>query len=100
MVKIIAMGFVVPPNSYLRDAWNIMDFIVVFLSWITKYMEKSNVSVIRIVRILRPLRTISSLPALSKLVRILVKLIPRMIDIFSLGLFVIMLFATLFLQML
>ena len=27
--KIVAMGFVMHPDSYLRNAWNIMDFIVV-----------------------------------------------------------------------
>ena len=27
--KIVAMGFVLHPDSYLRNPWNIMDFIVV-----------------------------------------------------------------------
>ena len=27
--KIIAMGFVLRKNSYLRDGWNVIDFIVV-----------------------------------------------------------------------
>jgi Ion transport protein len=27
--KIIAMGFVLHPDSYLRNPWNIMDFVVV-----------------------------------------------------------------------
>ncbi len=27
--KIIAMGFVVEKGSYLRDSWNILDFVVV-----------------------------------------------------------------------
>lgn len=29
IIKIIAMGFVVHRNSYLRDGWNWLDFIVV-----------------------------------------------------------------------
>ena len=29
VTKIVAMGFVLHPDSYLRNAWNIMDFIVV-----------------------------------------------------------------------
>lgn len=28
-LKILAMGFVLHPGSYLRNVWNIMDFIVV-----------------------------------------------------------------------
>ena len=27
--KIIAMGFILHENSYLRNMWNIMDFVVV-----------------------------------------------------------------------
>jgi hypothetical protein len=29
MLKILAMGLVVSPHSYLRDGWNILDFVVV-----------------------------------------------------------------------
>lgn len=29
IMKIIAYGFIIHKNSYLRDGWNIIDFIVV-----------------------------------------------------------------------
>lgn len=29
LLKIISMGFVLSPNTYLRDGWNVLDFIVV-----------------------------------------------------------------------
>jgi hypothetical protein len=29
IIKIIAMGFVLHKHAYLRDAWNIIDFIIV-----------------------------------------------------------------------
>jgi hypothetical protein len=29
IMKIVALGFVLHKNSYLREAWNIVDFIVV-----------------------------------------------------------------------
>ena len=29
-LKIVALGFVLHPGSYLRNVWNIMDFVVVF----------------------------------------------------------------------
>ena len=32
VVKVIAMGFVVHRNSYLRDTWNWLDFLVVCIS--------------------------------------------------------------------
>lgn len=28
-IKILAMGFIVGPGTYLRDGWNVLDFIVV-----------------------------------------------------------------------
>jgi len=33
--KILAMGFVFGSNSYLRDSWNALDFVVVMSSVVT-----------------------------------------------------------------
>ncbi len=35
LIKVIAMGFVMSKNSYLRDSWNWIDFIIVFISMIS-----------------------------------------------------------------
>ena len=35
VLKIFAMGFVFGRNSYLRDGWNVLDFLVVFSSFVT-----------------------------------------------------------------
>ena len=29
IIKILAMGFILHKHAYLRDAWNILDFIIV-----------------------------------------------------------------------
>lgn len=34
-LKIIALGFFMNTGSYLRDAWNILDFTVVVCGWIS-----------------------------------------------------------------
>ena len=34
-LKVIGMGFVMDPGSYLRDAWNWLDFMVVVSSLLT-----------------------------------------------------------------
>ena len=34
VLKIIALGFFMQNNSYMRDAWNILDFTVVFCGWL------------------------------------------------------------------
>lgn len=58
-MKIIAMGFFMRAHSYLRDSWNIMDFSVVVLGWVSSIIDSENISAIKVIRILRPLRTIN-----------------------------------------
>jgi Mg2+/Co2+ transporter CorB len=31
IIKILAMGFIMHENSYLRDGWNILDFFIVII---------------------------------------------------------------------
>lgn len=59
VLKIIAMGFFMRAHSYLRDSWNILDFMVVILGWISRVFESGDISAIKVIRILRPLRTIN-----------------------------------------
>ena len=39
ILKVIALGFIMEKNSYLRDPWNILDFIVVFFGWISYFVK-------------------------------------------------------------
>ena len=59
VLKIIAMGFVMREYSYLREGWNIMDFFVVVLGWVSIIVSSDSISGIKVIRILRPLRTIN-----------------------------------------
>jgi len=34
LLKIIALGFMFKPYSYMRDGWNVLDFTVVVMGWI------------------------------------------------------------------
>lgn len=34
-IKILALGFAFHKNSYLRNGWNVMDFVVVLTGWVT-----------------------------------------------------------------
>ena len=72
--KIVAMGFVLHPDSYLRNAWNIMDFIVVVSGFLPMLMPKSeeethgkqsglDLSTLRTFRVLRPLKLVSGVPS-------------------------------------
>jgi hypothetical protein len=99
ILKIMAMGFVMLPHTYLRDAWNVLDFVVVLMSWVTVFAGDSNISVIRALRILRTLRTISSVPSMSSLVTSLINLLPAMGDILVLFFFTVLMFATVAMQL-
>ena len=62
IVKIVALGFYKEENGYLRDGWNIMDFIIVMMSWGTMWTGATSISSIRSIRALRTLRTLSAMP--------------------------------------
>jgi hypothetical protein len=100
ILKIIAQGFFMRAHSYLRDTWNILDFVVVILGWVSYYFADSNVSAIRVIRILRPLRTINSMPGMSSLVSTILNSLPIMFDIMVLFGFMLVMFGTIATQVL
>ena len=73
LFKILGLGFLFNKKAYLRDPWNILDFIIVVSAYIPLVInsEGVNLSVLRSLRVLRPLRTISSIKALKVLIKTL-----------------------------
>lgn len=80
ILKILAMGFVFSRNAYLKDGWNVLDFIIVVTSILPKLQGNSGGSSsfasLRSLRVLRPLRTISSVKALKVIIITLFAAIP------------------------
>ncbi|CAG2102896.1 unnamed protein product, partial [Medioppia subpectinata] len=71
-LKILALGFILHKGSYLRNVWNILDFIVVLTGFITFYApaEKQmlggvDLKTLRAIRVLRPLKLVSGVPSLD-----------------------------------
>ena len=64
-IKIIALGFVSGPNTYLRDGWNVLDFVAVVSSAAALVPNVPNVSSLRTLRVLRPLRSLKMLPGMK-----------------------------------
>ena len=78
-VKMLAYGILLHPNSYLRDAWCQLDFIVVSLAWLPiLFPQFSNMSAIRSVRALRPLRALKRVPGMPVLVGSILKSLPAL----------------------
>lgn len=111
LIKIISIGFVLSKTSYLRDALNILDFIIVisgileFLLDVTRtdqsnneYNEAGFLKILRMLRITRPLRSIRALPTMRKLVRALINSLPQLINVLIILFFIILLFGILGLQ--
>ena len=93
-LKVIAMGFFSKPFSYLRDPWNVLDFSLVVLGWISNIFRKDNITPLRIVKLLRPLRTINSMPGMSSLVATILNSAPSMLNVLFLFSFMLVLFST------
>ena len=68
-VKITAMGFVLHKKSYLREAWNCLDFFIVMISIIGMLPisgGSDSLKALRTFRILRPLRSINKMPTMRQ----------------------------------
>ena len=68
VLKILGMGFILDPGSYLRDAWNWLDFIVVVSSLLTAIPQMTTVSGMRTFRLMRPLRSLTTMPSMKILI--------------------------------
>lgn len=98
VLKILALGLFSAKGSYLRDAWNILDSIVVTMGWISLSPEVANVSAMRTVRVLRPLRTITGVEGMRMLVATLLSSMPMLLDVLILCAFLFLIFGTIGVQ--
>ena len=75
VLKIISFTFISAEDAYIKDYWNILDFFVVIVGWISLVLEFamngkkiSGLAGLRAFRILRPLKTVKRFKGLKKLV--------------------------------
>lgn len=92
VLKATAQGFILGRGAYLRDAWNVLDFLVVVTSLMTSIPGMPTTSAVRAFRVLRPLRTISALPGLQHLVVSLLRSVPQLVGVVVLLLFIFIVF--------
>ncbi|GFR46008.1 hypothetical protein Agub_g7486, partial [Astrephomene gubernaculifera] len=83
LMKIISMGFVYARGTYLRDGWNMVDFLVVVLSYVDIFAS-GNLTALRTVRVLRPLRAVTRIRGMKVLVSTMIGSMPTLIDVFVL----------------
>ena len=68
VLKITALGFFGSQHAYMRNPWNVVDFIIVLISWVTSFFGNTTVYAVRAVRALRAIRMVSVFPRMRKLV--------------------------------
>jgi len=94
VLKIFGIGFVMGRHAYLRDSWNILDFVIVMSGFASMiFSGGANLSVLRSFRVLRPLRTISGIEGLRIIVSALVSSMPLLRDTILVLLFFFIIFA-------
>lgn len=97
-LKMLGLGLYGAKGAYLRDAWNVIDFIVVVMGWMSLLPSIENISSMRTVRVLRPLRTITGVEGMRMLVSTLLGSLPMLLDVLILCAFLFLIFGTIGVQ--
>ncbi|KAI6187261.1 Voltage-dependent L-type calcium channel subunit alpha [Aphelenchoides besseyi] len=104
VLKIIAMGFLFHSGAYLRNAWNILDFIIVVIGLISTILSRMHiqgfdVKALRAFRVLRPLRLVSGVPSLQVVLNAILRAMLPLLHISLLVMFVIIIYAIIGLEL-
>jgi len=104
VMRIIALGFIMHPSSYLRNSWNILDFTIVMIGVVSSILaslqiEGFDVKALRAFRVLRPLRLISGVPSLQIVMNAILMAIIPLMNIALLVLFVIIIYSIIGLEL-
>jgi len=105
LIKAIVMGFVIGEKTYLKDNWNVLDFVIVMfsvLTWILSSMQGVDISFIRgfrALRALRPLRVVSKNEGIKTVVNSLLLSIPSLLNVLLIILLFLLVFGILGVQL-
>uniref|UniRef100_F1KQB4 Voltage-dependent L-type calcium channel subunit alpha n=2 Tax=Ascaris TaxID=6251 RepID=F1KQB4_ASCSU len=104
ILKVIALGFLFHPGAYLRNAWNILDFIIVVIGLVSTALSRMNiqgfdVKALRAFRVLRPLRLVSGVPSLQVVLNAILRAMIPLLHIALLVMFVIIIYAIIGLEL-
>lgn len=84
LIKSIAHCFIIGEQAYLKDSWNILDFVIVvssIINWLLDAFTNSNLAYLkgfRAMRALRPLRIISKDEGMKTIINSVLKSIPSL----------------------
>ena len=95
VIKIMGLGFILSKNAYLRDPWNVLDFVIVCTGLLQVAFSGGslNLTGMRSFRVLRPLKTISGIEGLRIIVSALLKSAKLLMETFIVLFFFYLLFS-------
>ncbi|KFD52387.1 hypothetical protein M513_06768 [Trichuris suis] len=104
IMKVIANGFLFHPGAYLRNGWNLLDFLIVVIGLVSTALSTLNihgfdVKALRAFRVLRPLRLVSGVPSLQVVLNSILRAMVPLFHIALLVLFVIIIYAIIGLEL-
>ena len=94
-VKLLSRGFVLEGFTYLRDAWNWLDFAVIGMSYVTIAIDLGSFSALRTFRVFRALKSVAVIPGLKTIVSAIVYSVKNLRDVIILTIFALAVFALL-----
>ena len=84
-------------HSYIGDPWNVLDLVIVAISWATYLLsdvaEFKSLRVLRLLRVLRVLRTLNKFPGLKHVVAALLKSVVPLLNVVPVILLFFLIFA-------
>nr|QQY02590.1 voltage-dependent R-type calcium channel subunit alpha-1E [Cryptocotyle lingua] len=93
LLKIVALGFLFHKGAYLRNIWNIIDFIVVVTGLLAYILPNLNQPAVRSLRVLRPLKLVTGFESLQIVLKSILRAMAPLLQISLLVLFAITIFA-------
>ncbi|XP_074629841.1 voltage-dependent L-type calcium channel subunit alpha-1D-like isoform X2 [Acropora palmata] len=104
-LKIVALGFLLHSDSYLRNGWNVLDFIVVVtgllsLPELNAGIDAGSLKALRAARVLRPLKLVSGIPSLQVVMKSIMCAMVPLLQICLLVGFVVIIYAIIGLEFL
>ena len=79
-VKLLSRGFALEGFTYLRDAWNWLDFAVIGMSYVTIAVDLGSFSALRTFRVFRALKSVAVIPGLKTIVSAIVYSVKNLRD--------------------
>ena len=97
-VKLLSRGFCLNKFTYMRDAWNWLDFVVVGMSYITLVVDLGQFGALRTLRVFRALKSVAVIPGLKTIVNAIIFSVRNLASVIVLTVFILAIFALVGLQ--